>query len=118
MSLTDQTGETGFVISQKSTNRLLFTRSSSLPGPDRSTYTFDNVLNPLDIEAAFAVLQLDRGELACQDGDEEVAGAAGRFKDAPGIPYQLAHAVDDRRWREDLTEGGYFIVGWRDDSGR
>ena len=54
-NLTDQTGETGFVISQKSTNRLLFTRTSSLPGPDRSTYTFGNVLNPLDIETAFAV---------------------------------------------------------------
>ena len=55
VSLTDQTGETDFVVSQKSTNRLLFTRTSSLPGPDRSTYTFDNVLNPLDIENAFAV---------------------------------------------------------------
>ena len=59
----------------------------------------------LDAERAGEVLQ-------------EGAVAAGRFKDAPGIPYQLAHAVDDRRWREDLTEGGYFIVGWRDDSGR
>ena len=54
-SLSEQTGETGFTISQRSTNRLLFTRAASLPGPDRSTYTFDNVLNPLDTENAFAV---------------------------------------------------------------
>ena len=54
-NLTDQTGETGFTISQRSTNRLLFTRTASLPGPERSTYTFDNVLNPVDTERAFSV---------------------------------------------------------------
>ncbi len=55
VSLTGQTGETGFSISQQTTNRLLFTRSANLPGPDRSTYTFENVLNPIDINQAFAV---------------------------------------------------------------
>lgn len=54
-TLSEQTGETGFSIVQRSTNRLLFSRTASLPGPDRSTYTFDNVLNPLDVERAFSI---------------------------------------------------------------
>lgn len=54
-SLTDQTGETGFSISEKSANRLLFTRTASLPGNERSVYTFDGVKNPVDPEQPFAI---------------------------------------------------------------
>lgn len=53
--LSDQTGEVGFSIDQKSTNRILMTRTAGVPGPDRSTYTFDDILNPVNINTAFAI---------------------------------------------------------------
>lgn len=53
--LSEQVGETGFTITQQSVNRLVLSRTASLPGPDRSVYSFDNILNPVDIEQAFSI---------------------------------------------------------------
>lgn len=55
--LSNQTGETGFSISQKSTNHLLITRTSMMisGSGSKSTYTFSNIINPTDQTKAFAV---------------------------------------------------------------
>lgn len=54
--LSEQTGETGFTIAQKTTNRLLLTRTSSQPVDNsRSAYIFDNIINPTTSEEAFAI---------------------------------------------------------------
>lgn len=54
--LTNETGEMGFSISNKSTNHIVLTRLPGIPvtaGP--SSYTFENVLNPTDTSQAFSI---------------------------------------------------------------
>ncbi len=55
--LSTQTGETGFSISQKTTNRIVLTRTPSMiAGPGtKSTYRFENVKNTTDQSKAFSV---------------------------------------------------------------
>ena len=53
--LSDQSGEVGFSISRRSTNRLVLSRDSHLPTDHKSIYTFDNILNPTDTSQAFSI---------------------------------------------------------------
>ena len=55
--LSSQTGETGFSISQVSANHLLINRTSTMIGGpgSKSTYTFSNIVNPIDQTKSFAV---------------------------------------------------------------
>lgn len=56
VNLASQLGETGFTISAKSANRIVLSRSSAVaPADPQSAYTFDNIINPTDIESAFAI---------------------------------------------------------------
>lgn len=50
-----QTGETGFSISQRSSNRLVLSRPSIGPINPTSSYILDNVINPSDTSEPFAV---------------------------------------------------------------
>lgn len=54
-SLTDQAGETGFSLSQRSTNRLVLSREATAPADQKSSYTLDNIVNTVDTERAFSV---------------------------------------------------------------
>lgn len=54
-TLTDQTGETGFVIGHQSTNRIVLSRASVAPTDPSSSYTLDGVVNPTDEDTAFSV---------------------------------------------------------------
>lgn len=54
-TLTSQTGDTGFSIAQRSTNRLLLTRTASTPMDEKSVYTFDNIVNPIGTDQAFSI---------------------------------------------------------------
>ncbi len=53
--LTDQTGETGFSISQRSANRLILSRSAQAVAQIKATYVLDNVVNPVATDYAFSV---------------------------------------------------------------
>ena len=53
--LTSQTGETGFSITERSTNRLLLSRSAQAPTDPKSAYTLSDVINPTDINQAFSI---------------------------------------------------------------
>jgi hypothetical protein len=54
--LSDQTGETGFMISSLSTNHIVLTRSSAgLTAPGVSSYTFTGIKNPTDTSQAFSI---------------------------------------------------------------
>lgn len=55
--LTNQTGETGYFISQKSTNHITLTRSPSVinPATADSAYVFDNIINPSDTTQSFSI---------------------------------------------------------------
>lgn len=56
-TLSSQIGETGFAISQKSSNRIVLSRASTMitsPG-SKSSYTFSNITNPTDPSKAFAI---------------------------------------------------------------
>lgn len=53
--LSDQTGEVGFTISDRSANRLVLSRTATVPADQKSTYTFENIINPASIDEAFAI---------------------------------------------------------------
>lgn len=51
-----QTGEGGFVITERSINRLVFSRTAVAPThPGPSSYFLDNIINPTNIDPAFAI---------------------------------------------------------------
>ena len=53
--LSEQNGETGFVLSARSTNRLVISRTAVVPAGERATYTFDNIINPSNYQQAFSI---------------------------------------------------------------
>lgn len=55
--LSNQTGETGYFISQKSNNHIVLTRSPSVVSPTtaESSYVFDNIVNPTDPIQSFSI---------------------------------------------------------------
>src|SRR5690606_38791025 len=56
VTLGQQTGETGFTISQQSSNRLVLSRTSTVPTSlSASAYFFDGVSNPTESDQAFAI---------------------------------------------------------------
>lgn len=54
-NLTQQSGETGYSIGSRSTNRIVMSRVASQPTNPMSAYTLDGVVNPVDINQAFSV---------------------------------------------------------------
>lgn len=53
--LTEQLGEAGFTVTQQTANRMVLSRTSSLPVDLKSSYTFDNIVNPTASEQAFSI---------------------------------------------------------------
>lgn len=54
--LSQQTGDTGFAITQQSTNHIVLSRTPSVPSAvDKSAYKFDNIRNPTDTSEAFSI---------------------------------------------------------------
>lgn len=54
--LSSQTGETGFTISSKTTNRIVLSRTpSSIPVQNESSYVFDSIVNPTDTTQSFSI---------------------------------------------------------------
>lgn len=53
--LSDQTGETGFSITQKSPTHLVISRAPSQADAVLSSYTFDNIINPSNTSKSFAI---------------------------------------------------------------
>ena len=53
--LVDQSGESNFAISSKSTNHLVLSRSPQAPSSPDSSYVFENIVNPEDSSQAFAI---------------------------------------------------------------
>ncbi len=54
-TLGDQTGETGYGITQQSSNRILLSRTSAAVGSEPSTYTLSGVVNPTDNTQSFSI---------------------------------------------------------------
>lgn len=54
-TLTEQTGETGFTISSSTTNRIVLSRSATLPTDPKSSYTLNNMVNPTSTDQAFSI---------------------------------------------------------------
>lgn len=56
VTLGTQTGEGGFVITERSTNRLVFSRTAVVPtSPGASSYFLDGMVNPTSTDKAFAI---------------------------------------------------------------
>jgi hypothetical protein len=55
-TLTDQSGETGFAIALQSTNHITLSRTSSMISPgDKSSYKFENIVNPTNTNKSFSI---------------------------------------------------------------
>ena len=54
-SLVEQLGEDGFTVTVKTVNHIVISRTAETPTTIRSSYTFDNIVNPDDESSAFAV---------------------------------------------------------------
>jgi len=54
-TLTGQSGETGFTISNKSSNRIVLTRAPSMIGSGNSTYRLSGIKNPTDTNKSFSI---------------------------------------------------------------
>lgn len=59
--LSHQMGETGFTILNKTQNHIVLTRIPSAISNSKSTYTFDNMINPTDTNQAFSVRMRSHG---------------------------------------------------------
>lgn len=55
MTLGEQVGETGFTVSELSVNRILLSRPAVAPGGERSSYVFEDIVNPSGSGKAFAM---------------------------------------------------------------
>lgn len=54
--LSNQTGETGFMVSSQSTNHIVLTRTATVPVTSgKSAYVFDNIKNPTDIGTSYSI---------------------------------------------------------------
>lgn len=53
--LSAQTGETGYSITQRSTNHLVLSRTPSVVGNTPSSYTFDNIVNPSNTQQSYSI---------------------------------------------------------------
>lgn len=53
--LSDQSGITGYTITQRSTNHLVLSRTPGVVTPTQSSYILTNVVNPSDTENSFAL---------------------------------------------------------------
>lgn len=55
-TLSSQSGETGFLISSQSTNHIVLSRTPAVITPgDKSTYIFENVINPAETGESFSL---------------------------------------------------------------
>lgn len=55
-TLVDQTGETGFTISEQTTNHIVLSRlPSMITSGGSSSYTFDNIVNPTNVDQSFSI---------------------------------------------------------------
>lgn len=53
--LSSQSGETGYSITSRSTNHLVLSRAPAVITDPKSSYTFDNIVNPVDPTQSFSV---------------------------------------------------------------
>jgi len=53
-TLSNQTGETGYTIQSQTANEIVLTRAPGVVGQTPSSYTFDNIVNPIDTANSFA----------------------------------------------------------------
>jgi len=54
-TLADQSGESGFTILSKSTNRIVLTRTTGPITSPMSSYKFDNIINPSNTDLSFSI---------------------------------------------------------------
>lgn len=82
-TLSSQTGETGYSILSQTTNHIILTRTPGVVGNTPSSYTFHNVVNPVQTGHSFAARLSD---YASND-------ASGSFVDLGSVITQIADAV-------------------------
>lgn len=102
-ALTNQLGEMGFSILSRSGNHLVLTRTPAMISNPRSSYTFDNIVNPTDTSQSFSVrlrshLTLDATGPQIDFGSvkgEVTNGVAIETQVPPMLIFCLAEQVED-----------------------
>jgi len=82
--LSGQTGETGFSILSESSNHIILTRNPQAVNETPSTYTFDNIVNPVDTTQSFAI----------RLGDYPTTDASGQLINLGSIVSQVTNSIE------------------------
>lgn len=90
-TLTNQSGETGFTISQRSTNRLVLSRPPSMiiGSVDPSSYRFDNIVNPKYTGEAFSVRLRSHASLNASGPQIDFGSVRGQIQNGIVIQTQV-----------------------------
>lgn len=102
--LSEQLGEAGFTIAQKSPNHLLLTRAPAMPlTAGKSSYTFDNIKNPNDSEPSFSIRLRTHASTNATDPQIDFGSVKSQMTDSivietqvpPMLVFCLAEIVDN-----------------------
>jgi len=88
-TLVDQTGETGFTISEKSTNHIVLTRAPGVITGVGASYTFDNIVNPSSQNESFAIRLRSHASLNASGPQIDFGSVKGQVADGVGIETQV-----------------------------
>lgn len=103
--LSNQTGETGFTISEKSTNHIVLSRLPSViaAGGSASSYTFSNIANPTDTSKSFSIRLRSHASMDASGSQIDFGSVKGQVTNAivletqvpPMLIFCLAQEVQD-----------------------
>lgn len=104
-TLTDQSGETGYSISSRSTNHLVLSRTPAMvtPSATPSSYKLDNIRNPSSVDEAFSVRLRTHGSTDATGPQIDFGSVRGQLQDGitletqvpPMLVFCLAEEVAD-----------------------
>lgn len=87
--LTQQDGEVGFTISQRSENRIVISRTPGAPNNSKSAYIFDQVVNPVDPNEAFSIRIKTHGSTDASGEQIDFGSVRGQITEAIEIATQV-----------------------------
>ena len=90
-SLVDQSGETGYTIQSQSTNRIVLSRTPSVPGMSSvpSSYKFENIVNPTNTAQSFSIRLKTHATADATGSQIDFGSVKGQVTDALTIQTQV-----------------------------
>jgi len=90
-TLIDQSGETGFSIHSKSVNHIVLSRPSSMimSSNSASSYVFDNIKNPTDIDKSFSIRLKSHSSMDATGSQIDFGSVKGQVSRGIGLETQV-----------------------------